>query len=122
MECVDEIPCRSNCLRLCEGAWGGLDDVDPVSETVSFVTSKEEYFVLYDRASNGTPKLVHPQREFGRGTVRPDTVKEIARVELVIAQVLEKRPVKCVASGLRHDADLPSGSGAEFRCVHVGFD
>ena len=67
----------------------------------------------YDGATQGSAKLVLLVR-------RPDAVKEIPSIQLVVAQKLVYVPVKLVGSGLNACIENRPVSAAELRTVGVG--
>src|SRR5215510_9226468 len=109
MECIDDRSDRRYSLTLCQLARSRFNEIDTVTEAVSFIAPEEKHLILHDRAADGTAELVHPKREFV-DAIRPDAVEEIAGVHRVIAQKFEQGAMDRVASRLRYDADLPTAS------------
>ena len=105
----------------------GLHDVPAGVQPVPFVAAEEEGAVLDDRPADGAAELVQLQQRLGpdrRDAVveRADRVEVIARVERVVAQVLEHAAVEAVAARLGDDAHLAAGAGAELGRVAARFD
>ena len=80
----------------------------------AFVVAEEEQPILFDGSAHSASKLVPPERR------NRHRIKKIPRVQRAVTEKLEKRPVKLIRSGLRHDCDLRSGSLAIFSGVSSG--
>jgi hypothetical protein len=88
---------------------GGLDDA------AVFVRKEEEELVALDWTSNSAAEVVVAVLRLGGG-------EEVAAVELVVAEELEKRSVHLVAAGTADDIDLRAGVAPELGRVGVAFD
>src|SRR5437870_5419609 len=121
MERIDDLRDCGNRLRFGESARSGFDQIDSVSQTITFVAAEEEHLVLHDRTADGTAKLVHSKRKL-RFSTGSYTVEEITRIQLVVPEKFKCRSMKSIAAGLRDDADLSPGSGPEFRRVVIRFN
>src|SRR5207249_2164690 len=75
---------------------GGLPDA------AVFVREEEEHFVALDGSANRPAKVVVPVFGLGGG-------KEVARVQVVVAEELEERAVHSVGSGSRDHIHLGAG-------------
>ena len=98
-----EVPSELRGGRYHSGAEKALPDAGPV------VVAEEEHLVLDDGAAGGYAELVAPQRgdRLARGQ------KEVAGVELVVAQKFPRRAVKLVGAGLGDDIDDRAAARAE---------
>src|SRR6516225_1534782 len=69
-----------------------------------FVVSEQEHFVLLNRASQRTAKLIALEWGCADGLI-----EEVSRVQGAVAQILEDISVQLVSPRGGDDADLPSG-------------
>src|SRR5437773_1428861 len=69
----------------------------------------------YRRSTEGSRGNSKPGR---RGLV----IKEILRVEPLIAEELEQAAVELIGAGLRHDVELPARVAPAFRAVRIGLN
>src|SRR5438093_6150732 len=83
----------------------------------SFVVPKNKKFVLLDRASQRSSKLI-PFERWGVGSC----VEEIPGIQSAVAQKLESAPVPIVGSRGGHDGDLTSSSFSIFSAIGVRQD
>src|SRR5262249_58219332 len=88
MKSIDDRCNSGNRLGLCKCARSSLNEVDEIPQPVSFVASEEKHLVFHDGTAHRTSVLIHSQRQF-RLAARPDTVEEVARIQLVVAEKLE---------------------------------
>src|SRR5262245_35084351 len=89
--------------------------LDAASLAQAFKVEKEERAVLDDWAADCSAKLIAVELSaFGQ--------KEIARVELVVAQKFEGRAVKLVRAGFGDERDLAEGGLSEFGGVRIGLN
>src|SRR5215467_9581868 len=92
--------------------WHTCERLDPAPLSQSLIIEQEERAVLDDRAADSSAELIAVElAAFGQ--------KEIARVELVVAQEFEGRAVKLVRAGFGHERDLAERGLAEFGGVRV---
>src|SRR5262249_10085751 len=80
----------------------------------AFVVSESECFVLSNWPAEGGPELI-PLKRWS-----VSLIEEVRRVQSVISQKLEERPVQLIAAGLRHDYYLSAGFFAELRAIGIG--
>src|SRR5699024_7567332 len=93
-----------------------LDHIQPRSLSERLKTREEEKFVPNDRTTHVRTELVQAQLRFF------SSIEEIARVEFVVAEILEQRSMKIVAARLRDQVDLAAGAGSVFGRVEGGID
>src|SRR5262245_54257623 len=105
MKCIDDLRDRRHRLAFRKRAGSGFNQVHAITQPISLVASKEKYLVLHDGTANRPAELIHSQRQT-RFPSGPHAVEEIAGIEAVIPQKLERGPMKGVAAGFGDDADL----------------
>ena len=77
---------------------------DAIALPRALVTTEVEELVLFDWAADSSPELILLQHLLLRPALRIVTViKEIVRVELLIAEELEKRSVDLIGPRFGHD-------------------
>ena len=108
--------CRYEALLCRRGHGGGIRVLGPYLAK-SLVVAKEKGLVLLDRAADASAKLILTQL----GTPARSR-KVVARIESVVAQILEKRTVESVRAGLRNNIGHASLCAGDFRRVQVGGD
>jgi hypothetical protein len=89
------------------------DARDALELAQPLVAAEEEGLVLDDRAAEGEAELVAPE-------LRLPVVEEVARVQVVVAQELEDRPVEGVGAGLGDGEEDAPGGAAVLGAVAVG--
>src|SRR5208337_3040847 len=94
-----DLLCRQRTLRL--GNVIGRRDASRAVQTsglaLAFVVAEEKGLVFDNRSAQRAAELVVVEGGFGSG----GGVEEVARVHGVVAQIIRRRPVQFVGSGLR---------------------
>ncbi len=100
---VQQTHCSDNSSGVQAGLRVGNEGYGSLVQTFaeSLVVAEYESLVLLNRPTRGSSELI-PLKWRCRRT----GVKEIARVQGVVAKKFKDRTVKLIRSGLRHDADL----------------
>ena len=76
-------------------AWDGTSDGKELMLANSFVSKEKERFVLLDRAAKVCTEFVALER----GLQGRHSIKEVSRVQIIVAEKLEQLAVVCIGSG-----------------------